>query len=128
VRELPGRRLCGFGTFERERRFGRRQLSDALRIDVDGIRSSNRAWLCKIWATASTSICWSRTRSVGGIDNDCVYRKLKLGRSDGEAHRGSGVNEWIRMDGVVLFDHFDAGAMFLAIWWISAPSIHRMQM
>ena len=23
----------------------------------------------------------------------CVYRKLKLGRSDGEARRGSGVNE-----------------------------------
>jgi len=25
--------------------------------------------------------------------NSCVYRKLKLGRSDGEARRGSGVNE-----------------------------------
>jgi len=25
--------------------------------------------------------------------NPCVYRKLKLGRSDGEARRGSGVNE-----------------------------------
>jgi hypothetical protein len=23
----------------------------------------------------------------------CVYRKLKRGRNDGEAHRGSGVNE-----------------------------------
>jgi hypothetical protein len=28
----------------------------------------------------------------------CVYRKLKPGRSDGEARRGSGVNEWFRSD------------------------------
>jgi hypothetical protein len=29
-------------------------------------------------------------------DYTCVYRKLKPGRNDGEAHRGSGVNEWFR--------------------------------
>jgi hypothetical protein len=27
------------------------------------------------------------------IIDGCVYRKLKLGRSDGEVRRGSGVNE-----------------------------------
>ena len=30
---------------------------------------------------------------VEPISYTCVYRKLKLGRSDGEARRGSGVNE-----------------------------------
>jgi hypothetical protein len=35
----------------------------------------------------------SQQRRNPVLDGPCVYRKLKPGRSDGEARRGSGVNE-----------------------------------
>jgi hypothetical protein len=34
-----------------------------------------------------------RDEGIDGREGSCVYRKLKPGRSDGEARRGSGVNE-----------------------------------
>jgi hypothetical protein len=37
---------------------------------------------------AALDLSWLRSELA-----PCVYRKLKLGRSDGEARRGSGVNE-----------------------------------
>jgi hypothetical protein len=44
-----------------------------------------------VWNATHLSFLYRISRSDGRTP--CVYRKLKLGRSDGEGRRGSGVNE-----------------------------------
>jgi len=45
---------------------------------------------------APCPVCGGGPRAI--VITPCVYRKLKPGRSDGEARRGSGVNECFRSD------------------------------
>jgi hypothetical protein len=46
----------------------------------------------RIYDAGSLNLARDRGANLGALAT-CVYRKLKPGRSDGEARRGSGVNE-----------------------------------
>jgi membrane fusion protein, multidrug efflux system len=76
------------------------QTTGSIQLKANFANESHRLWpgeLVKAWLLVDTRhdglTVPASVLQQGPKGSYCVYRKLKSGRNDGEARRGSGVNE-----------------------------------